>query len=50
VAKVALILPKKNGADFRPRRSCFKPNYFFAFFAGPVGTVAMVCRMRPAIL
>jgi hypothetical protein len=44
---------QKNGADFGLRRSVprFSPgvlSYFFAFL--PVGTVAMVCRMRPAIL
>ncbi len=46
----------KNGADLHPRRfgSSFSPGvfngYFLAFFPPETGTVAMVCRMRPAIL
>jgi len=45
---------KKSGADSQvcaalvPGFSWRPGNYFFAFLA--VGTVAMVCRMRPAIL
>jgi hypothetical protein len=43
----------KNGANFRPRRlpdssTAWLANYFF--FDPLMGTVAMVWRMRPAIL
>ncbi len=49
----------ENGASLRLRRSRFLrcslnsqffTGYFFAFFAPGVGTVAMVCKMRLAIL
>ena|ERR1700733_10621696 len=45
---------KKNGANFHSRRSPVPPlvlkTYFLAFLAGPVGTVAMVCKIRLEIL
>jgi hypothetical protein len=47
----SLRLSKKNGANFRSRRFLFVTlalSYFFAAFL--VGTVAIVCKMRLAIL
>ena len=48
------VIAKKNGADFNLRRlfrSSWTPgSYFFDFLPPDVGTVAIVCRMRPAIL
>ena len=44
---------KLSSTPFFPSSSAGFPKdfyFFFAFFAPLVGTVAMVCKMRPAIL